>query len=100
MHKKLTQLYLAATLALSSLLTGLALGRRTAANGVNAAAPLAMFWAASAVVLPLWDYLAGVGSWYCTFVYMLGLPTLYLMPLIGGGAFAARRVRLAGAGAV
>lgn len=86
-----TQAYLAATLMLSSLLAGLALGSVTRANQISGAAPLAMFWAVSIIVAPGVEWLAGTGTWYCTLLYVVGLPLCYLAPLLLGGALAGRR---------
>jgi hypothetical protein len=85
------QVYLASTLILAAFLTGLVLGGRRTSNGLNAATPLAMFWALSVVVAPLMDLAAGTATWYCTFLYLLGLPLCYLFPLLAGGALAGRR---------
>jgi hypothetical protein len=90
-----TYLYLAATLALSSFCAGLALGPRTVAEGVNATAPLAMFWAAAAVVLPVLDCIQGTASWNCLLVYVAGVPALYMLPLLAGGAFVRHRAPVA-----
>lgn len=85
------QLYLAATLMLSSVLTGILLGGAATANGLNAVMPLAVFWALAAILAPLMDLVAGTATWYCTVLYLLGLPLCYLMPLLAGGALAGRR---------
>ncbi len=90
------QLYLAATLALSGVLAGAALGARAPHGGLNACAPLAMFWVCAALVLPVLDLVAGTATWYCTLLYVLGLPLMYVLPLVGGGALGARRFRASG----
>jgi hypothetical protein len=84
------QVYLAVTLAASGLLAGAALGMRARAHGVNAAAPLAMFWAFAALVLPILDLFAGTATWYCTLFYLFGFPLVYMLPLLAGGALGAR----------
>jgi hypothetical protein len=86
-----TALYLCAALILASFGAGLALGSRAVADGLNATAPLAMFWSAAAVVLPVLDAVAGTASWYCTLLYVVGMPVLYALPLLAGGAFARQR---------
>lgn len=88
-----TALYLALALILASFCAGLLLGRRTAGSGINSAAPLAMFWSATALVLPVWDCLAGTASAYCALLYLVGLPAFYALPLLAGGACARRRTR-------
>lgn len=91
------QLYLAATLMLSGVLTGMLLGGSSTGNGMNAVTPLAAFWALAAVLAPLMDLVTGTATWYCTALYLTGLPLCYLLPLLAGGAFAGRRaVPLAG----
>jgi hypothetical protein len=86
-----TQLYLAVALILASFGAGLALGPWGVADGVNAAAPLAMFFGVAAVVLPVLDGVGGAGSWYCTALYLGGVPLLYVLPLLAGGALARQR---------
>jgi hypothetical protein len=86
-----TQLYLCAALILASFGAGLALGPWGVAEGVNAAAPLAMFFGAAAVVLPVLDAVGGAGSWSCTALYVGGVPLLYVLPLLAGGALSRRR---------
>jgi hypothetical protein len=86
-----SEVFLAAALIVSSFCTGLLLGLRTAASGLNACTPLAMFWAAAAVILPVADCLGGTASWRCTALSLLGLPLLYMLPLLAGGACSRRR---------
>ncbi|HEU4616681.1 MAG TPA: hypothetical protein VFV10_01505 [Gammaproteobacteria bacterium] len=86
-----TALYLGAALVLASFGAGLALGSRCITDGVNATAPLAMFWGVTAVVLPILDGFAGVSSWYCVVLYVAGVPLLYVLPLLAGGALARQR---------
>ena len=83
-----TALYLGASLVISSFGAGLALGARSSADGVNAAAPLAMFFGVAAVTMPVLDVLAGTSTWYCTALYLCGMPFLYVLPLLAGGALA------------
>lgn len=87
------QVYLGAALVLSGLLAGAALGTRAPAQGVNGATPLAAGWACLAVVAPLAELAAGTATWHCTLLYLLGLPFLYMLPLLAGGALGARAVR-------
>src|SRR5690606_20780664 len=68
-----TQIYLAVALILASFGAGLALGPFAVAEGVNAAAPLATFFAAAAVVLPVLDGVSGAATWYCTVLYVAGV---------------------------
>lgn len=86
-----TQLYLAAALILASFGAGLALGPFAVADGINAAAPLAMFFAVAAVVFPVLDGVAGTATWYCTALYLAGVPLLYVLPLLAGGALVRHR---------
>jgi hypothetical protein len=86
-----TELYLAAALILASFGAGLGLGLWAVADGVNAAAPLAMFFGAAAVVLPVLDGLGGSGSWYCTALYVGAVPLFYVLPLLAGGALVRQR---------
>ncbi|MBN1239348.1 MAG: hypothetical protein JXB36_12670, partial [Gammaproteobacteria bacterium] len=78
------QLYLAGALIVAALLAGAVLGARATANGVNAAVPLAMLWLTTAVVAPVWDLAAGTATWYCTILYLTGLPLCYVLPLLTG----------------
>ncbi|HEX5420144.1 MAG TPA: hypothetical protein VFY39_09105 [Gammaproteobacteria bacterium] len=87
-----TQLYLAAALVLSSFLAGLLLGFRTASNGTNASAPLAMFWAAAALVMPVFDCFSNTATWGCMLLYLFGMPAFYMLPVLAGGACARRGV--------
>lgn len=95
-----TQLYLAAALILASFGAGLALGPFAVTEGVNAAAPLAMFFAATAVVLPVLDAVSGAATWYCTALYLGGVPLLYVLPLLAGGALVRQRAPRASSDAV
>ncbi|HEX7080353.1 MAG TPA: hypothetical protein VF329_05015 [Gammaproteobacteria bacterium] len=85
-----TLAYLGGTLMLSSFVTGLAFGFRPARNGSSPVMPLAMFWSTTAVVAPLADAWAGTATWFCTMIYLLGVPACYVLPLLAGGV-AARR---------
>ncbi len=89
--------YLGATLVLSGVVAGVVLGSRRPAHGLNPCAPLAMFWGLAAVAAPVLDLVAGTWTWHCTLLYVVGLPLLYMLPLMVGGALGARR-RHAGAG--
>jgi hypothetical protein len=86
-----TQLYLGVALILASFGAGLALGPWAVADGVNAAAPLAMFFGAAAVVLPVLDGFGGTASWFCTALYVFGVPLLYVAPVLAGGALVRQR---------
>lgn len=86
-----TLLYLGAMLALTNFVTGLVLGHRVSANRMNPVMPLAVFWASMAVVGFCTDAAAGTPTWYCTLVYLGGVPILYVAPLLLGGALAAHR---------
>jgi hypothetical protein len=83
-----TVLYLGATLVLANFLTGLVLGRRASLNGMSPVMPLAVFWASTAVVAFCSDVAAGTPTWYCTLVYLGGLPVLYIAPLLSGALLA------------
>jgi hypothetical protein len=78
--------YLAVTLALSNFLAGAALSFASRAEGLNGCTPLAMFWAVSALVLPILDWASASGSSDCTVLYLTALPFLYVAPLLFGGA--------------
>jgi hypothetical protein len=92
--------YLGGTLALANLATGLVLGRRGLVHGLNPAMPLAVFWLTAAAVAFCADLAAGVPTWYCTAVYLVGAPLLYVAPLLAGAALAARSSALPRLGAV
>lgn len=83
-------LYLAASLAAANFLTGLVLGRARARSGPSAVMPLALFWAAVGLVALCADLVAGQPTWYCTLVYLGGIPSFYIAPLLAGAALAAR----------
>jgi hypothetical protein len=85
-----TLLYLGGTLMLASFATGLALGRCGTAHGMSPVMPLAMFWAVAALVGFCSDIASGTPTWYCTLVYLGGLPGLYIAPLVVGGMVARR----------
>ena len=85
------QVYLAGALVVAALASGAVLGAASTSNGLNAAVPLAMMWAATAVVAPLWDLAAGTATWYCTFLYLAGLPLCYVLPLLTSAALVGRR---------
>lgn len=84
-----TLLYLGGTLILANFLTGLVLGRRPASESrMSPVMPLAIFWASTAVAGFCSDVAAGTPTWYCTLVYLGGLPTLYIAPLLLGAMLA------------
>ena len=94
-----TQVYLAGALVAAALLSGAVLGAAATANGVNAAVPLAMLWLTTALVAPVWELAAGTATWYCTFLYLIGLPLCYVLPLLTGAALTGRRGAVAAEGA-
>lgn len=87
------QVYLSVALVLAGLIAGAALGTRPAAHGVNAVTPLAAWWVVVALVAPLADLLAGRATWDCVLLYLVGVPLLYVLPLLTGGALGARAAR-------
>ncbi|HEX6995712.1 MAG TPA: hypothetical protein VF339_16390 [Gammaproteobacteria bacterium] len=94
-----TLLYLGGLLMLSNFVTGLVLGRGSAVGGMNPVMPLAMFWASTAVIALCADVSSGTSTWFCTLLYVGGLPTLYIAPLLLGGMLAARTTPSFGLGA-
>lgn len=86
-----TLVYLGATMALANFMTGFALGLAGPRGGVSPVMPLAVFWVAAAIVKFCVDTASGVSTWYCTVVYLGGIPALYVMPLLLGGALAAQQ---------
>jgi len=85
-----TLLYLGGVLVLSNFVTGLVLGRGSACGGMNPVMPLAAFWASAAVIGFCADLSSGAATWYCTLIYVAGMPALYIAPLLFGGMLAAR----------
>jgi hypothetical protein len=79
-----------AALALSNLLAGACLGLDARRAGVHACVPLATFWVVTALALIATDAWHATTTWYCTLVYVLGIPLLYVAPLIGGGLVTSR----------
>jgi len=75
---------LGASLAVSGLLSGAALGllgRNSAAAGVL---PLAAVFLATAELLALFELLRGTLSWHCVITYVLLAPLCYVLPLLLG----------------
>ena len=85
-----TLVYLGGVLLLSNLVTGLVLGRGAGVGGMNPVMPLAVFWASAAVIGLCADILSGAATWYCTCLYVFGVPALYIAPLVLGGVLSAR----------
>jgi len=83
-----TLLYLGGLLMLANVVTGFVLGCRGAVNGMSPVMPLAVFWAATALVGFCSDVASGTPTWYCTLIYLGGLPLLYIAPLLLGGILA------------
>ncbi|MBN1238458.1 MAG: hypothetical protein JXB36_08140, partial [Gammaproteobacteria bacterium] len=63
------------------------------------AVPLAMLWLTTAVVAPVWDLAAGTATWYCTILYLTGLPLCYVLPLLTGAALTGRHAAAGAEGA-
>lgn len=84
-------IYLAAALLASNFVTGAVLGARTPAGALNAGVPLAAFWALCAVAAPVAAWLTASATWHCTLFYLLGLPLLYVAPLLCGAAWSRHR---------
>ena len=84
-------LYLAAALLVSNFLTGVALGSRAPAGGLNGSVPLAAFWSLFTLAAPAAAAVTASATWHCTLYYLLGLPLLYVAPLLYGAAVARRR---------
>lgn len=82
--------YFGATLAVASFSTGLVLGRIVRPGPPSPVMPLAVFWATVALAAFCADVAAGRPTWYCTLVYLVGVPAFYIVPLVAGGAAAAR----------
>lgn len=80
----------ALALVSSNLLAGLAIGYRSRSGEMNRCVPLAMLWSLGMVVFPVADWLSLSVSWYCMLIYLLGLPLLYIVPLLCGGAIGGR----------
>jgi hypothetical protein len=83
--------YFAVTLVVSNFLAGLVMGWRSRVGRPNACTPLAVFWVVSAIVAAVVDAMLVSGTGYCSIVYLIGLPLLYVAPLLYGGAIAGRR---------
>jgi hypothetical protein len=80
---------LGAALVVAGLLTGFAFGRQRSAAGLSGAAPLVIFFATLALVLPLLGLVAGSVTWQAACCYLVGIPALYCAPVMAGSALAA-----------
>lgn len=84
---------LGAALVAAGLVTGFVLGRQRSAAGLSGAAPLVVFFATLALVLPLLALLAGTATWQAACCYLAGIPALYCAPVVAGSALAETRAR-------
>lgn len=81
---------LAIALVSSNLLAGVAIGYRSRDGAMNRCVPLALLFGLGMIAFPLAASMRVEISWYCLGLYLVGLPLLYILPLLCGGAIGGR----------